>query len=98
MKEIKIAVKHENEDPGITAPRKSSVLVKFLFSIVTFMTSSRIFLKNFFKSFKKSLNDVKRRKSRARACRTGDSLRSNRVQASLWRTLERERTNSPGDT
>ena len=47
MKEIKIAVKHENEDPGITAPRKSSVLVKFLFSIVTFMTSSRIFLKNF---------------------------------------------------
>ena len=47
MKEIKIAVKHENEDPGITATRKSSVLVKFLFSIVTFMTSSRIFLKNF---------------------------------------------------
>ena len=75
FKEIKIAIQYKNEDPGITAPRKSSVLIKFLFSLVTFMTSRRIFLKKFLSLLKKSLNDVKRRKSGARACHTGESQR-----------------------
>ena len=75
LKRLNLQFKYKNEDPGITAPRKSSVLIKFLFSLVTFMTSRRFFLKKFLSILKKSLNDVKRRKSGARACHTGESLR-----------------------
>ena len=80
LKTLELQFKHENEDPGITAPRKSSVFIKFLSFVVTFMTSRRISFFYLLKSFKMVLKEENQGREptiQVIAC-------DNRVQASLW--------------